>query len=67
MMVYKLIKEIVVIVVEMVVDFVKGIMFKFNIKLNNGKKDVDIVLLILMLLIKDNLDSIVVKDGFYMY
>jgi D-xylose transport system substrate-binding protein len=49
----------------MAVDFVKGTAPKFNTKLNNGKKDVDTVLLTPTLLTKDNLDSTVVKDGFY--
>ena len=65
MTVYKPIKEIAATAAEMAVDFVKGTTPKFNTKLNNGKKDVDTVLLTPTLLTKDNLDSTVVKDGFY--
>ena len=65
MTVYKPIKEIAATAAEMAVDLVKGTAPKFNTKLNNGKKDVDTVLLTPTLLTKDNLDSTVVKDGFY--
>lgn len=65
MTVYKPIKQIAATDAEMAVDIVKGTAPKFNTKLNNGKKDVDTVLLTPTLLTKDNLDSTVVKDGFY--
>lgn len=64
MTVYKPIKQIAGTAAEMAVELVKGTAPKFNTKLNNGKKDVDTILLTPTLLTKDNLD-VVIKDGFY--
>ena len=64
MTVYKPIKVIASTAAEMAVDLVKGTAPKFTTKLNNGKKDVDTVLLTPTMLTKDTLD-VVINDGFY--
>ncbi|WP_370681927.1 D-xylose ABC transporter substrate-binding protein [Comamonas sp. GB3 AK4-5] len=64
MTVYKPIKQIASSAAEMAITLVKGGKPKFNTKLNNGKKDVETLLLTPTLLTKDTLD-IVIQDGFY--
>lgn len=65
MMVYKLISKLVNDVVEIVVSLGKGEELKVNSKLNNGIKDVFVYLLILIQVDKNNIDSIIIVDGFY--
>ncbi|WP_296227742.1 D-xylose ABC transporter substrate-binding protein [Ralstonia sp. UBA689] len=64
MTVYKPIRAIASTAAEVAVDLVKGTQPKYTTKLNNGKKDVDTILLTPTLLTKDNVD-LVVKDGFF--
>jgi len=64
MTVYKPLKLIAGEAAQLAVDLAKGIPPKFNAKYDNGKKQVDTVLLQPILLTKSNVD-IVVKDGFY--
>ncbi|WP_049621123.1 D-xylose ABC transporter substrate-binding protein [Frateuria defendens] len=64
MTVYKPIKAIASGAAGLAVDLVKGTAPKYTSKLNNGKKDVDTILLTPTLLTKQNVD-VVVKDGFY--
>jgi D-xylose transport system substrate-binding protein len=64
MTVYKPLKAIATTAAELTVDLVKGGAPKFNTKLNNGKKDVETILLTPTVLTKENLD-LVVKDQFY--
>ncbi|HMH67910.1 MAG TPA: D-xylose ABC transporter substrate-binding protein [Pinirhizobacter sp.] len=64
MTVYKPIRQIASQAASMSVDMAKGTTVNFTSKLNNGKKDVDTVLLKPILLTKQNVDT-VVQDGFY--
>lgn len=64
MTVYKPIKLIATQAAELSIDLVKGTAPKYTGKLNNGKKDVDTVLLTPTLLTKQNVDT-VIQDGFY--
>ena len=64
MTVYKPIHQIASQGASMSVDMAKGTAVNFTSKLNNGKKDVDTVLLKPILLTKQNVDT-VVQDGFY--
>jgi len=64
MTVYKPIRQIASQAASMSVDMAKGTPVNFTSKLNNGKKDVDTVLLKPILLTKQNVDT-VVQDGFY--
>ena len=64
MTVYKPIHQIASQAASMSVDMAKGTAVNFTSKLNNGKKDVDTVLLKPILLTKQNVDT-VVQDGFY--
>ncbi|MBB3226049.1 D-xylose transport system substrate-binding protein [Luteibacter sp. Sphag1AF] len=64
MTVYKPIKQIATDAADLSVQLAKGETPKYTSKLNNGKKDVDTILLTPTLLTKANAD-IVVKDGFY--
>jgi D-xylose transport system substrate-binding protein len=64
MTVYKPIRQIATQAASMSVDMAKGTPVNFTSKLNNGKKDVDTVLLKPILLTKQNVDT-VVQDGFY--
>ena len=64
MTVYKPIRQIASQAASMSVDMAKGTTVNFTSKLNNGKKDVDTVLLKPILLTRQNVDT-VVQDGFY--
>lgn len=64
MTVYKPIRQIASQAASMSVDMAKGTPVNFTSKLNNGKKDVDTVLLKPILLTRQNVDT-VVQDGFY--
>jgi D-xylose transport system substrate-binding protein len=64
MTVYKPIRQIASQAASMSVDMARGTAVNFTSKLNNGKKDVDTVLLKPILLTKQNVDT-VVQDGFY--
>jgi D-xylose transport system substrate-binding protein len=64
MTVYKPIKLIASQAAELSVNLVKGTPPTFATRLNNGKKDVDTVLLTPTLLTRQNVDT-VIKDGFY--
>jgi D-xylose transport system substrate-binding protein len=64
MTVYKPIKLLATQAAELSVALVKGTSPKYNAKLNNGKKDVDTVLLKPTVLTKQNVD-ILIQDGFY--
>jgi D-xylose transport system substrate-binding protein len=64
MTVYKPIRQIASQAAAMSVDMAKGTAVNFTSKLNNGKKDVDTVLLKPVLLTKQNVDA-VIQDGFY--
>jgi D-xylose transport system substrate-binding protein len=64
MTVYKPLKLIASEAAKLSVDLAKGVKPAFNAKYDNGKKQVDTVLLQPTLLTKSNVD-VVVKDGFY--
>ncbi|SAL04975.1 D-xylose ABC transporter, periplasmic substrate-binding protein [Caballeronia arationis] len=64
MTVYKPLKLIAGEAAQLAVDLAKGQAPKYNAKYDNGKKQVDTVLLQPTLLTKDNVD-VVIKDGFY--
>jgi D-xylose transport system substrate-binding protein len=64
MTVYKPIKLIASRAAELSVDLVRETPPKFTTKLNNGKKDVDTILLNPTVLTKQNVD-VMVQDGFY--
>jgi len=64
MTVYKPIRQIASQAASTSVDMARGTAVNFTSKLNNGKKDVDTVLLKPILLTKQNVDT-VVQDGFY--
>jgi D-xylose transport system substrate-binding protein len=64
MTVYKPIKLIASQAAQLSVDLVKDQKPAFNGKMNNGKKDVDTILLKPTLLTKKNIDT-VIQDGFY--
>ncbi|WP_266160297.1 D-xylose ABC transporter substrate-binding protein [Dyella silvatica] len=64
MTVYKPIKLLATEAAQLSIDLVKGTPPKYTSKLNNGKKDVDTVLLTPTLLTKQNVDT-VIQDGFY--
>ncbi len=62
--VYKPIKLIASEAAKLAIELVKGGKPAYNTKLNNGKKDVDTILLTPIAVTKENVD-IYVKDGFY--
>ena len=64
MTVYKPIKTIATEAANMAVDLVQGKTPKFTSKMNNGKADINTVLLTPTMLTKKNVD-LVVQDGFY--
>lgn len=64
MTVYKPIKLIATQAAELSIALVKGTAPKYNGKMNNGKKDVNTMLLTPTLLTKTNVDT-VITDGFY--
>jgi D-xylose transport system substrate-binding protein len=64
MTVYKPLKLIAGEAATLAVDLAKGETPKYNAKYDNGKKQVDTVLLQPTLLTKSNVD-VVIKDGFY--
>lgn len=64
MTVYKPIKAIAEAAARMAVDLVQGKTPAFNAKLDNGKGEVNSLLITPTLVTRDNLD-ILVKDGFY--
>ena len=65
MTVYKPLKTIATTAAELAVKLAKGEAPTYTGKMNNGKKDVDSVLLQPTLLTKDKVDDTVIKDGFY--
>lgn len=65
MIVYKLIIILVINVVEIVVELGNDKQLKVDIMLNNGLKDVFLCLLMLIEVNKENIDVMVIKDGFY--
>ena len=64
MTIYKPLKSIASTAAQVAVELVQGKQPAFNAKLDNGKGQVDSILLKPTLLTRDNLD-ILVKDGFY--
>ncbi|MBU2413796.1 MAG: D-xylose ABC transporter substrate-binding protein [Gammaproteobacteria bacterium] len=65
MTVYKPISKLAKTSAEMAVKLARGEKIKVNGQVNNGKKDVDAVLLTPISVTKDNLDSTVIADGFH--
>tara|TARA_R110002033_G_scaffold45848_2_gene90013 strand:+ start:19997 stop:20998 length:1002 start_codon:yes stop_codon:yes gene_type:complete len=65
MTVYKPISKLAKTSAEMAVKLARGEKIKVNGSVNNGKKDVDAVLLTPISVTKDNLDSTVIADGFH--
>ncbi|QUX95556.1 D-xylose ABC transporter substrate-binding protein [Marinomonas sp. CT5] len=65
MTVYKPISKLAKASAEMAVKLARGEKIKVNGHVNNGKKDVDAVLLTPIAVTKDNLDSTVIADGFH--
>jgi len=65
MTVYKPLKTIATTAAELAVKLAKDEAPTYTGKMNNGKKDVDSVLLQPTLLTKDKVDDTVIKDGFY--
>lgn len=65
MTVYKPIAKLAKTSAEMAVKLARGEKIKVNGSVNNGKKDVDAVLLTPISVTKDNLDSTVIADGFH--
>ena len=65
MTVYKPLKTIATTAAELAVKLAKGEAPTYTGKMNNGKKDVDSVLLQPTLLTRDKVDDTVIKDGFY--
>ena len=65
MTVYKPISKLAKTSAEMAVKLARGEKIKVNGHVNNGKKDVDAVLLTPIAVTKDNLDSTVIADGFH--
>jgi len=65
MTVYKPIAKLATTSAEMAVKLARGEKIKVNGHVNNGKKDVDAVLLTPISVNKDNLDSTVIADGYH--
>ena len=65
MTVYKPLKSIAGTAAELAMKLAKGEQPAYTSKINNGKKDVDAVLLQPILLTRDKVDDTVIKDGFY--
>ena len=65
MTVYKPIAKLAKTSAEMAVKLARGEKINVNGHVNNGKKDVDAVLLAPIAVSKDNLDSTVIADGFH--
>jgi D-xylose transport system substrate-binding protein len=64
MTVYKPIKTIATDAANLAIDLAQGKTPQFTSKMNNGKGDINTILLTPTLLTKQNVD-LVVKDGFY--
>jgi D-xylose transport system substrate-binding protein len=65
MTVYKPISKLATTSAEMAVKLARGEKIKVNGHVNNGKKDVDAVLLTPIAVTKNNLDSTVIADGYH--
>ena len=65
MTVYKPISKLAKTSAELAVKLARGEMIDVNGHVNNGKKDVDAVLLTPIAVTKDNLDETVIADGFH--